>query len=103
MAAERLSPAARAEAMATLAHWREVPGREAMTRRFVFADFSAAFAFMAEVALVAERMDHHPEWFNVFNRIDVTLATHDAGGITTLDVSLATRMEVIAAKHGAGA
>jgi len=74
--------------------------REAMTRTFVFADFNAAFAFMARVALKAERMDHHPEWSNVWNRVEVTLTTHDAGGVTALDVEMAGFMDTVAAELG---
>lgn len=73
-----------------------VAGREAITKRFTFADFNAAFGFMARAALVAERMDHHPEWFNVWNRVDVTLATHSANGLTRLDIELAAAMDRIA-------
>lgn len=76
--------------------WALVPGREAITRSFKFADFNEAFGFMTRAALVAEQLNHHPEWFNVWNRVDVTLATHDAGGITELDLKLATAMDQIA-------
>ena len=73
-----------------------VAGREAIAKRFTFADFSQAFGFMTRAALVAERMNHHPEWFNVWNKVDVTLATHDAGGLTALDIELAQAMDKIA-------
>lgn len=69
--------------------WTREAGRDAMTREFVFHDFNAAFAFMTQVALAAEKRDHHPEWFNVYNKVRVTLTTHDAGGITQKDLDLA--------------
>ena len=68
-------------------------GRDAMQKSFVFADFNAAFGWMARIALIAEKMDHHPEWFNVWNRVEVTLSTHDAGGVTTRDTELAEQMD----------
>jgi 4a-hydroxytetrahydrobiopterin dehydratase len=70
-----------------------VQGRDAITRKFVFADFNQAFGFMTRVALVAEKMDHHPEWFNVYKTVEVTLSTHDAGGLTDRDVALAKTMD----------
>ena len=73
-------------------------GDDFITKVFRFEDFSEAWGFMSRVALMAEKMDHHPEWFNVYNRVDVTLTTHDAGGVTDLDVKMATFMEKIAAK-----
>jgi 4a-hydroxytetrahydrobiopterin dehydratase len=91
--ATRLSGAQRVQALATLDGWREVDGRDAIMKSFRFADFNVAFAFMTRAALMAEKMDHHPEWFNVYNRIDVTLSTHDAGGVTDLDVKLAAFMD----------
>ena len=88
---------AMASALERLAGWSAVTGeRDAIQRRYRFADFNAAFGFMTRAALVAERMDHHPEWFNVWNKVDVTLATHDAGGLTQLDTELAHAMEKIA-------
>ena len=98
--AEKLTGSERREALAALSGWNEVEGRDAIARSFQFDDFTAAFAFMARCALAAERMDHHPEWFNVYNRVEVTLATHSAGGVTELDVQLATFMNGAA---GAGA
>ncbi|MCY1055002.1 4a-hydroxytetrahydrobiopterin dehydratase [Nannocystis sp. SCPEA4] len=92
----RLSPEARAAGLAALPGWREVEGRDAIFRSFKFADFVAAFGFMAQVALVAERMNHHPEWFNVYDRVDVTLSTHDAGGLSKLDLELAQAIDRIA-------
>ena len=76
---------------------KDLPGwqakGEAITRKFEFKDFNAAFAFMTRVALLAEKMDHHPEWSNVYNKLDVTLTTHDAGGVTENDVKMAKAME----------
>jgi len=86
-----------AQALSALPEWKALSGRDAITRTFVFKDFNAAFGFMARVALVAERMDHHPEWFNVYNRVEVVLATHDAGGVTDLDVRMAQFMDTLQA------
>ena len=94
--ATRLSGAQRAQALAALDGWRDVEGRDAIAKSFRFADFNAAFAFMTRAALMAEKMDHHPEWFNVYNRVEITLATHDAGGVTELDVKLAAFMDGVA-------
>jgi 4a-hydroxytetrahydrobiopterin dehydratase len=89
----KLDAAARAAALKELADWHEVEAREAIARTFKFGDFNAAFGFMTRVALLAEKMDHHPEWFNVYNRVEVTLATHDAGGVTEKDIALAKAMD----------
>src|SRR5262245_16002266 len=89
----KLAAAARTAAPAKLKGWSEVSGRDAITRKFVFKDFNEAFGFMSRVALVAEKMDHHPEWSNVYKTVDVTLATHDAGGVTELDIKLAETMD----------
>jgi 4a-hydroxytetrahydrobiopterin dehydratase len=94
--AERLTDKARTDALASLKGWSLVDGRDAITKRFVFKDFNAAFGWMARVALVAEKMDHHPEWTNVYRTVDVTLSTHDAGGLTVLDVQLARAMDAMA-------
>lgn len=94
--AQRLTPEARREAIADLNGWSEVTGREAIQKTFKFRDFSEAFGFMSRVALAAERLDHHPEWRNVWNSVEVVLTTHDAGGITQLDIDLARRMDEIA-------
>jgi len=83
-------------ALAQLPGWTAVEGRDAIQRTFRFADFNAAFAFMTRVALMAEKLDHHPEWFNVYNRVEATLATHDADGVTELDVKLAKFMDAAA-------
>ena len=80
-------------ALKRLPDWNLVKDREAITRSFKFVDFDAAFAFMTRCALMAAKMDHHPEWFNIYNKVDVTLATHDAGGVTQKDIDLATAMD----------
>lgn len=82
-------------ALATLPDWRVAADRPAIARDFRFADFSAAFGFMARAALEAERLDHHPEWSNVYNRVCVLLTTHDAGGITQRDIDLARRLDTL--------
>lgn len=82
----------RRTALQSLAGWTEVQGRDAIRRSFQFKNFNEAFGFMVRVALEAERMDHHPEWFNVYRTVDVTLSTHDAGGLTEKDVALAQFM-----------
>lgn len=94
--AQKLSADARKAALAKLHGWSEVNGRDAITKKFVFADFNAAFGFMTRSALVAEKLDHHPEWFNVYKTVEVTLSTHDAGGLTDLDVKLAEAMDEMA-------
>lgn len=85
-------------ALEQLSGWTAAQGRDAIEKTFTFRDFSAAFGFMARAALAAEKLDHHPEWFNVYNRIEVLLATHDAGGVTELDVALAKVMDGLAAQ-----
>jgi 4a-hydroxytetrahydrobiopterin dehydratase len=96
MAPKKLDDAAITSGLKVLPAWKRADGREAITRSFKFADFSAAWGFMSRAALAAEQLNHHPEWFNVWNRVDVTLATHDAGGITELDLKLAAAMDRIA-------
>jgi 4a-hydroxytetrahydrobiopterin dehydratase len=95
---ERLTAEARAIALKELQGWAETAGREAITRTFTFKDFNQAFGFMCRVALIAEKRDHHPEWRNVYRTVEVTLATHDAGGVTMLDIELALAMDAIAAQ-----
>lgn len=90
-----LSDDARRAALTGLPGWTEVAGRNAITKSFRFADFNQAFGFMTRVALTAERMNHHPEWFNVYDRVTITLATHDAGGVTERDIALARFIETI--------
>ena len=94
--AQKLSGAARSSVLARLKGWSEVSGRDAIAKKFVFADFNQAFGFMTRAALVAEKLDHHPEWFNVYKTVEVTLSTHDAGGLTELDVKLAETMDKLA-------
>ncbi len=86
---EKLPPEERRSAVAELDGWVDAPDRDAIVRSFKFRDFNQAFGFMARVALEAERMNHHPEWSNVYNRVEVTLATHDCGGVSERDIALA--------------
>jgi len=95
--AERLDPGTREAALADLPGWRWDEARAGIAKSFRFADFSAAFGFMARVALAAERADHHPEWSNVWNRVDILLTTHSADGLTMKDVVLAREIEALAA------
>lgn len=92
MSRAKLDAAAIHAALTTLPGWSRMSGREALARRFVFRDFNEAFGFMSRVALLAEKMDHHPEWSNVYKTVDVVLATHDAGGVTDLDLAMAKAM-----------
>jgi 4a-hydroxytetrahydrobiopterin dehydratase len=98
--AERISAEARKSALQGLTGWSEVAGRDAIARTFTFKDFNEAFGFMSRVALVAEKSDHHPEWRNVYRTVEVVLATHDAGGVTALDIKLAQAMNAIAGQLG---
>jgi 4a-hydroxytetrahydrobiopterin dehydratase len=93
---QKLSADARKSALAKLDGWTEADGRDAIQKKFVFKDFNAAFGFMTRAAMVAEKLDHHPEWFNVYKTVEVTLSTHDAGGLTELDVELAQAMDALA-------
>ena len=95
--AAKLSDEEREVALAALRDWQWDPAREAIRKRFTFRDFSEAFGFMTRVALAAERADHHPEWSNVWNRVDIALTTHDSGGLTQKDIALAERIEALAA------
>jgi 4a-hydroxytetrahydrobiopterin dehydratase len=90
---EQLSDDERAAVLDELDEWDYDEARDALTRRFAFADFSQAFAFMTRVALLAEKADHHPEWSNVYNRVDIVLTTHDAGGLSTRDIAMARAIE----------
>lgn len=90
--AAKLTQAERDEALATLEGWSLVEGRDAIQKTFKFKTFNQAFGFMSRVALAAEKMDHHPEWFNVYNRVDVTLSSHDVEGLSQRDVDLAKKM-----------
>jgi 4a-hydroxytetrahydrobiopterin dehydratase len=91
----RLSEGLRNESLAILPDWAWEPERDAITRRFTFRDFNEAFGFMARVALIAEKSDHHPEWSNVWNRVDVLLTTHDAGGLSTRDIQMAQAIDAL--------
>jgi 4a-hydroxytetrahydrobiopterin dehydratase len=93
---QKLTGAARAAALAKLKGWTEAPDRDAITKQYTFPDFNAAFGFMTRAALAAEKLDHHPEWFNVYKIVTVTLATHDAGGVTELDIELAATLDRLA-------
>tara|TARA_B100001939_G_scaffold341514_2_gene351224 strand:- start:2804 stop:3103 length:300 start_codon:yes stop_codon:yes gene_type:complete len=95
----KLTDAEIREALAELPGWSLAGAREAISRTYKFEDFNQAFGFMAHVALKAERMNHHPEWFNVYNRVDVTLTTHDAGGLTLNDIKLARYMNHAASRY----
>ena len=86
----------RSAALSRLSGWTELKNRDAITKEFIFADFSEAFGFMTRAALVAERLDHHPEWTNVYKNVRVILSTHEAGGLTDLDIELAEAMDKIA-------
>lgn len=90
---ETLDVAARAALASNLPHWRMVEGRDALARSFRFKDFSEAWGFMARVALLAEAQDHHPEWSNVWNRVEILLSTHDAGGLSERDITLAKAID----------
>jgi len=94
--ADKLDAKGRADALASLPGWSSESDRDAIKRSFKFNDFKEAFGFMTQAALVAERMDHHPEWRNVYNRVEVVLTTHDAGGVTRRDIDLAKAMDAIA-------
>ena len=93
---EKLAGAERAASIGGLEGWSEAEDRDAIRKTFRFADFNAAFAFMARVAMMAEKMDHHPGWSNVYDRVEVTLSTHDAGGVTERDIRLARFMDAAA-------
>jgi 4a-hydroxytetrahydrobiopterin dehydratase len=93
---ERLEGAARVKAVQELDEWANADGRDAITKTYRFKNFRAAWGFMSQAALVAEKMDHHPEWSNVYGRVDVTLTTHSASGLTDLDITLARKMDEIA-------
>lgn len=90
---EALSQAEREDALEGLPDWDFDEGRDAITRSFAFADFSEAFAFMTRVALLAEKADHHPEWSNVWNRVEIALTTHDAGGLSHRDIEMAEAID----------
>jgi 4a-hydroxytetrahydrobiopterin dehydratase len=93
---EKLGEAERATLEKTLPQWKLVTGRDALQRDWIFADFSEAWGFMSRVALLAEKHDHHPEWKNVWNRVEIVLSTHDAGGLSARDVELARAIDALA-------
>ena len=99
---EKLSAKEKSAAMAKLKGWKKQRGREAICKSYVFADFNAAFGWMSRVALQAEKMDHHPEWDNVYKTVNVVLTTHDAGGLSQLDIRLAQFMDKTAGAAGRG-
>ena len=100
MAAEKLDKAELAEAMKELQGWSRAVDRDAIVKRFSFANFSEAFAFMTRGAMMAEKLNHHPEWFNVYKTVDVTLTTHDCGGVSALDIKLARALDRFAGGSG---
>lgn len=91
----RLNDEERAQALGGLPEWTPVQHPEGISRRFTFADFNEAFGFMTRVALLADKADHHPEWSNVYNRVDIVLTTHDAGGLSKRDIDLAQAIEAL--------
>ncbi len=98
---DRLNLAERRKAMARLKGWKRVRGRDAIRKAYRFKDFNEAFGFMGRIALMAEKMDHHPEWLNVYNRVEITLTTHDAGGVSERDVELARFIDSIGGRKAA--
>ena len=92
----KLTGKARSEALSSLPGWEDVEGRDAIRKEFRFKNFSEAFGFMARVALAAEKMDHHPEWSNVYDKVDIVLSSHDIGGVSERDIKLATRIDKLA-------
>ncbi len=92
---KRLTPAERAALMERLEFWNYDESRDAIVRKFIFDNFSEAFGFMTQVALVAEKIDHHPEWSNVWNRVEIVLTTHDAGGLSSRDVTMADAIDTL--------
>ncbi len=92
----KLSGQARTDALAALKGWTEVAGRDAIGKSFKFADFNQAWGFMTRVALAADKADHHPEWSNVYNKVEIVLSTHDAGGVSEKDVALAKFIDSVA-------
>lgn len=96
---EKLSAAARRDGMAKCPGWKKVRGRDAISRRYRFSDFSATFGWMSRVAMKAEEMGHHPEWANIYNGVDVVLTTHDVGGVSRLDIEMARFMDKIAPRQ----
>nr|WP_233851823.1 4a-hydroxytetrahydrobiopterin dehydratase [Paraburkholderia sp. HD33-4] len=92
---QKLTSDERTQQLAKLNRWQNAAGRDAIRRTFEFADFNEAFGFMTRIAIKAQEMDHHPEWFNVYNKVDITLSTHEANGVTERDIALATFIDSI--------
>ena len=99
---DKLTPTQKRAALAKLKGWKKVTGRDAIKKQYVFTDFNAAFGWMSRVALEAEKMDHHPEWDNVYKTVTVVLSTHDAGGLSPLDIAMAKFMDKTAGAAGRG-
>ena len=97
---EKLSAADKKAALAKLSGWKKTTGRDAIQKTFVFGDFNAAFGWMSRVAMMAEKLDHHPEWDNVYKTVNVVLTTHDAGGVSPLDITMARFMDKTAGAAG---
>ena len=97
---EKLDPRRARELLAALPHWRHDEKRGAITREFVFGDFAQAFAFMTQIALIAEKRDHHPEWSNVYDQVQITLTTHDAGGLAQRDIDFARDADQVFTRYG---
>lgn len=98
---QRLTSEERSTLLAQLHSWQAVPGRDAIQRQFKFADFNEAFGFMTRVAIKAQEMNHHPEWFNVYHTVEITLSTHEASGLTERDIDLARFIDKVAKSMGA--
>ncbi len=96
----KLTNAEKKAAMSKLKGWKKVSGRDAIKKTFIFADFNAAFGWMSRIALEAEKLDHHPEWDNVYKTVNIVLTTHDAGGLSALDIKLARFMDKTAGAAG---
>ena len=95
----KLESKERKKFLKSLKDWKKTRGRDSIEKNYTFRDFTSAFSWMTKIALIAEKMDHHPEWFNVYNKVSVTLSTHDAGGVTELDIRLAKEMDKTAKKY----
>lgn len=95
MAVEELTPEERDSWLLALPQWSLAREGKAIERSFEFADFAEAFAFMTRIAIIAEKRDHHPEWFNVYNKVEITLTTHDAGGLSLRDVNMAKKIDAL--------
>ena len=100
---DKLTGAGRKKALASLRGWKKVRGRDALSKSYKFADFNEAFGFMTRVAIRADRVDHHPEWSNIYNNVSITLTTHDAGGISDRDIALAKFIDRIAGRKAVAA